>query len=124
MLATAPHVTAIVARDCGELWDHVTPESSRRLLMAALEAFATLGFEGATTREIAGRAQMSPAAVYVHYKAKLDLLQEICEVAHRAVWATVGRRRFSGRVRHGLPRTSRGWPGAGRRLGSGRGRSG
>lgn len=89
MLATAPHVASIVERDPAELWTHVTPASSRRLLMAALEAFAALGFEGATTREIAGRAQMSPAAVYVHYKAKLDLLQEICEVAHRAVWTAV-----------------------------------
>jgi AcrR family transcriptional regulator len=89
VLAIAPHVAAIVDRDPTGLWTHVTPESSRRLLMAALDAFAALGFEGATTREIAGRADMSPAAVYVHYKAKLDLLQEICEVAHRAVWESV-----------------------------------
>jgi AcrR family transcriptional regulator len=89
MLAPGAHVAAAIDDDPVDLWAHVTPESSRKLLMAALDAFAALGFEGATTREIAGRAQMSPAAVYVHYSAKLDLLEEICQVAHRAVWDAV-----------------------------------
>jgi AcrR family transcriptional regulator len=89
MLAAEPGIPPTQDSIPADLWAHVTPESSRRLLMAALEAFAALGFEGATTREIAERAQMSPAAVYVHYNAKLDLLQEICEVAHQAVWDTV-----------------------------------
>jgi AcrR family transcriptional regulator len=85
----APHVRRIIDRDPAELWAHVQPESTRRLLLAALDTIAALGFEGATTREIATRAQMSPAAVYVHYAAKLDLLQEIAEVAHQAAWDAV-----------------------------------
>ena len=68
-----------------ELWAHIEPESSRRLLLSALDAFLARGFHAATTREIAERAGMSPAAVYVHYKAKHDLLFEISRIGHRAV---------------------------------------
>src|SRR5215211_2568185 len=68
-----------------ELWEHIEPESSRRLLLSALDAFLARGFHAATTREIAERAGMSPAAVYVHYKAKHDLLFEISRIGHQAV---------------------------------------
>jgi AcrR family transcriptional regulator len=71
------------------LWDHVEPESSRRLLLAALDAFAVHGFEAATTRDIAQRAGMSPAAVYVHYRSKVDLLHEISRIGHEAVLAEI-----------------------------------
>lgn len=67
------------------LWATVEPESSRRLLLAALDAFADRGFEAATTRDIAQRAGMSPAAVYVHYRSKLDLLEEVIRIGHEAV---------------------------------------
>ena len=68
-----------------ELWEHIEPESSRLLLLSALDAFLARGFHAATTREIAERAGMSPAAVYVHWKAKHDLLFEISRIGHRAV---------------------------------------
>src|SRR4051794_10136875 len=68
-----------------ELWAHIQPESSRRLLLSALDAFLARGFHAATTREIAERAGMSPAAVYVHWKAKHDLLFEISRIGHQAV---------------------------------------
>jgi AcrR family transcriptional regulator len=67
------------------LWAHIEPESSRLLLLSALDAFLARGFHAATTREIAERAGMSPAAVYVHWKAKHDLLFEISRIGHRAV---------------------------------------
>ena len=73
------------------LWAHVEPESSRRLLLAALEAFATNGFNAATTRDIARRAGMSPAAVYVHYRSKAELLYAITRIGHDAVLAEVMR---------------------------------
>jgi AcrR family transcriptional regulator len=60
-------------------------ESSRRILLAALSAFAKHGFQAATTREISERAGMSPAALYVHYKAKSDLLYEISRIGHQSV---------------------------------------
>jgi AcrR family transcriptional regulator len=68
-----------------ELWAHIEPESSRLLLLSALDAFLARGFHAATTREIAERAGMSSAAVYAHWKAKHDLLFEISRIGHRAV---------------------------------------
>jgi AcrR family transcriptional regulator len=68
-----------------ELWAHIEPESSRLLLLSALDAFLARGYHAATTREIAERAGMSSAAVYVHWKAKHDLLYEISRIGHRAV---------------------------------------
>jgi AcrR family transcriptional regulator len=67
------------------LWTGIESESSRRILLAALAAFARRGFEAATTREISERAGMSPAAIYVHYKAKSDLLYEISRIGHESV---------------------------------------
>jgi AcrR family transcriptional regulator len=67
-----------------ELWAGIESESSRRILLAALAAFAKSGFQAATTREISEGAGMSPAALYVHYKAKSDLLYEISRVGHQS----------------------------------------
>ena len=53
-----------------------------RLLHAAIESFADVGYHATTTREIAARAKMSPAAVYVHYKSKLQLLKLISKMGH------------------------------------------
>lgn len=55
-----------------------------RLLAAAVEAFASSGFAGTTTRDIASRAGMSPAAVYVHHATKEDLLFEISRRGHQS----------------------------------------
>ncbi len=55
-----------------------------RLLDAAVEAFAASGFAGTTTRDIAARAGMSPAAVYVHHATKEDLLFGISRRGHRS----------------------------------------
>lgn len=60
-----------------------------RLLDAALESFATRGFHGTGTRDIAQGAGMSPAAVYVHHRSKEDLLFTLTEAAHRDVLAVV-----------------------------------
>jgi AcrR family transcriptional regulator len=67
------------------LWAGIESESSRRILLAALAAFARHGFQAATTREISEGAGMSPAALYVHYKAKSDLLYEISRIGHQSV---------------------------------------
>jgi AcrR family transcriptional regulator len=73
----------------GALWSHIEPESSRRLLLASLDAFADNGFASATTRDIAECAGMSPAAIYVHYRSKMELLLEISRVGHASVLAAV-----------------------------------
>jgi AcrR family transcriptional regulator len=49
-----------------------------------LQAFASHGFHGTTTRDIAAAADMSPAAVYVHYRTKEELLFELSIRGHRA----------------------------------------
>ena len=63
-------------------WCDVTPEAARRLLVAAVEAFAERGYHATTTRDIAGRAGMSPAALYIHYKTKEELLHRISRIGH------------------------------------------
>lgn len=66
------------------VWEHVQPAAARRLLTGAIEAFAEQGFQATTTRDIASRAGMSPAALYVHYPSKERLLFEISLFGHRA----------------------------------------
>lgn len=63
-------------------WGEVTPEAARKLLVAAVEAFAERGYHATTTRDIAGRAGMSPAALYIHYKTKEELLHRISRIGH------------------------------------------
>ncbi|WP_433548382.1 TetR/AcrR family transcriptional regulator [Streptomyces sp. CA-294286] len=63
-------------------WAEVAPEAARRLLVAAVEAFAERGYHATTTRDIAGRAGMSPAALYIHYKTKEELLHRISRIGH------------------------------------------
>ncbi|MFB6778483.1 TetR/AcrR family transcriptional regulator [Streptomyces sp. NPDC056352] len=63
-------------------WGEVAPEAARRLLVAAVDAFAERGYHATTTRDIAGRAGMSPAALYIHYKTKEELLHRISRIGH------------------------------------------
>lgn len=56
----------------------------RRLLSSALTLFSVAGFEATRTRDISTGAGMSPAALYVHYPSKEDLLFEICRLAHES----------------------------------------
>ncbi|VWX61885.1 TetR family transcriptional regulator [Burkholderiales bacterium 8X] len=53
---------------------HVESPSVRRLLLAGVDSFWKNGFHASSTREIAKRAKLSPAAVYVHFKSKDELL--------------------------------------------------
>jgi len=66
-----------------DLWAGVTPDPARRLLVAALGAFADRGYHATTTRDIAAQAAMSPAAVYIHYPTKEDILYRIAMVGHQ-----------------------------------------
>ena len=59
-----------------------TGSAANRLLEAAIESFASVGYHASTTRDIASRAGMSPAAVYVHFPSKLDLLRTISRLGH------------------------------------------
>lgn len=68
------------------------PATAReRLIDAAVEAFAEKGFAATTTRDIASRAQMSPAAVYVHHDSKESLLFTVSTQGHQAALAVIER---------------------------------
>ncbi len=71
------------------VWEHVQPAAARRLLTGAIDAFAERGFQATTTRDIASRAGMSPAALYVHYPSKERLLFEISLYGHQAALAVL-----------------------------------
>lgn len=66
-----------------------TVTARERLVLAAVEAFAEKGFTATTTRDIASRAGMSPAAVYVHHDSKEDLLFHVSLEGHRAALTVV-----------------------------------
>ena len=63
--------------------------SRDRLIDAAVEAFAERGFHATTTRDIAARAGMSPAALYVHHASKEDVLFEVSKLGHERTLAAV-----------------------------------
>ncbi len=65
------------------------PTARERLLAAAVEAFAEKGFAATTTRDIASRAGMSPAAVYVHHDSKESLLYRVSLDGHEHALAII-----------------------------------
>jgi len=59
------------------------------LLAAAVEAFGKRGYHATTTREIAERAGMSPAGMYIHFQSKQDILYQVSRRGHAAVLEVV-----------------------------------
>jgi AcrR family transcriptional regulator len=57
------------------------PAGPRRILLAAATAFAERGFHATTTRDIAAQAGLSPAALYVYFRSKEDVLHQIAASA-------------------------------------------
>ena len=57
--------------------EYADPPSQRQMLIAAVECFADKGFHATTTRDIAKMAEMSPAALYMHFKDKNEVLFRI-----------------------------------------------
>lgn len=72
-------------------WVDGVPQTSRRLIEAAIEAFAERGYHATTTRDIATRVGMSPAALYVHFPSKVALLAQISRLGHEAAADLVDR---------------------------------
>jgi AcrR family transcriptional regulator len=82
-------MTTGVSVERGELFSGDSADASQRLLHAAVQCFSVHGYHGTTTREIADLARMSPAGMYVHYRAKADLLYEVSQMGHASVLAVV-----------------------------------
>jgi len=57
-------------------------EAQRRLLDAAVDAFAEQGYGGTSTRDIADRAGRSPGALYIHYPSKESVLHAVSLSGH------------------------------------------
>ena len=71
------HAVAEEAALLDGAWQDVQPAPARRLLVAAVQAFAERGYHATTTRDISTRVGLSPAGVYVYYKSKEELLHRI-----------------------------------------------
>jgi len=79
-----PGLDAAEARGLAEAWlDEPLAPAARRLLLGAVEAFAARGYHATTTRDIAARAGLSSAGVYVHFASKEELLYQISLIGHR-----------------------------------------
>lgn len=80
-------------REIESLLDHAggsdLAPASRRMLVAAAAAFAERGYHATTTRDISARAGMSPAAIYVHYSSKEELLFALIRLGHEQAWIAV-----------------------------------
>lgn len=64
-------------------------EAEQRLLAAATDAFAVKGYHGTTTREIAAGAGMSPAALYIHFSSKQEILLRLSIAGHTSALAAL-----------------------------------
>lgn len=54
-------------------------EVRRKILDAARELFAEHGYDAVTMRKIAEKIEYSPTAIYLHFKDKDELIQELCD---------------------------------------------
>jgi AcrR family transcriptional regulator len=67
-----------VVRNLADLFNRrIESPSIRRILLAAVDSFSKTGFHAASTRDIAKKARLSPAAVYVHFHSKEELLYTV-----------------------------------------------
>jgi len=83
MLSTMTNATSTTGDTAGGTARRA-PETVQRLIDAAADAFADRGFHATTTRDIAARAGLSPAGVYVHFASKEDLLFQLSHLGHTA----------------------------------------
>src|SRR5215469_4842016 len=78
LIAESPIHSAGVVRNLADLFNRrIESPSIRRILLAAVDSFAKTGFHAASTRDIAKKAKLSPAAVYVHFQSKEELLYTV-----------------------------------------------
>ncbi|SDD15828.1 TetR/AcrR family transcriptional regulator [Rhodococcus tukisamuensis] len=69
--------------------DRPGADAEQRLLDSARDAFAAKGYHGTSTREIAAGAGMSPAAMYIHFSSKQDVLLRLILAGHESALATL-----------------------------------
>lgn len=67
------------------LWSDDLNEVARNLLTSAVRCFASNGFHGTTTRDIPALLGLSPAALYVYFPSKENILFEVIRTGHERV---------------------------------------
>lgn len=72
-----------------DLLADIPSTAARRLIVAAVAEFSARGYHATTTRQISIRAGMSPAAMYVHYASKEEMLYDASTIAHAAAFRAV-----------------------------------
>src|SRR5450756_2088096 len=70
-------------RSVGRPRDGDPAETRRGILRAAEESFATAGFVGATTRQVAARAGVNVATLHYHFGSKEKLYRAVLDAATR-----------------------------------------
>jgi AcrR family transcriptional regulator len=79
-----------VVRNLADLFNRrIESASIRRILLAAVDSFSKTGFHASSTRDIAKKAKLSPAAVYVHFKSKEELLYTVVTIISEWVYDQV-----------------------------------
>jgi AcrR family transcriptional regulator len=79
-----------VVRNLADLFNRrIESPSIRRILLAAVDSFSKTGFHAASTRDIAKKAKLSPAAVYVHFQSKEELLYTVVTIISEWVYDQV-----------------------------------
>jgi AcrR family transcriptional regulator len=74
----------MVKRSVGRPRDGDPAETRRGILRAAEESFATAGFVGATTRQVAARAGVNVATLHYHFGNKEKLYRAVLDAASGA----------------------------------------
>jgi AcrR family transcriptional regulator len=69
--------------------------SIQEILLAALENFSSRGYRATTTRDIAKSAGLSPAALYIHFRSKEDVLYRIVHVVNTAFFTALASADYS-----------------------------
>src|SRR5438045_9660498 len=54
-------------------------EIREKILDAARSLFVSEGYESVSMRKIADAIEYSPTAIYVHFKDKAELMQQLCQ---------------------------------------------
>jgi AcrR family transcriptional regulator len=75
--------------DSPKLWAYGFADVAQSMLTSAVRCFAVKGFHATTTRDITSGARLSPAALYVHFDSKEDVLYTVSRVGHKSALAGV-----------------------------------
>jgi AcrR family transcriptional regulator len=66
-------------------------DTKEKILQAADELFGRLGYDAATTREIAERCQVNKALIHYHFKNKEGLLASVRKTGRDVAGSAFGR---------------------------------